>query len=228
MSGLDNKLHNAQYNLMNGRLGYTDRQDPLSEQLNLQETTDENDNYHAVLDPKIIGVHNMRTRLMQHGGVAQQERMIYDKRRSLDRALLFSYQGANISKVGEEQNEEVVYRALINPNKTKQDYDDKIISVGFEHGFATGDVFKWLGTDSYWLIYLQDLTELAYFRGNIRRCSYEIEWEDEDGKHSSWLALRGPVETKIDYIQKHQNKEEIIANFDEMENKIRFYEMEHY
>jgi hypothetical protein len=26
-------------------------------------------------------------------------------------------------------------RALINPNKLKQDYDDKIISIGFEHGF---------------------------------------------------------------------------------------------
>jgi hypothetical protein len=28
---------------------------------------------------------------------------------------------------------------------------------------------------------LQDLTELAYFRGDIRKCSYEIKWEDEDG-----------------------------------------------
>jgi hypothetical protein len=26
-------------------------------------------------------------------------------------------------------------RALINANKLKQDYDDKILSIGFEHGF---------------------------------------------------------------------------------------------
>mgnify|MGYP007119926101 FL=1 len=26
-------------------------------------------------------------------------------------------------------------RALINPNKLKQDYDDKIISIGFEYNF---------------------------------------------------------------------------------------------
>ena len=49
---------------------------------------------------------------------------------------------------------------------------DKIISIGFEHDFKTGDVFEWCNTGTYWLIYLQDLTELAYFRGDIRKCSY--------------------------------------------------------
>ena len=48
------------------------------------------------------------------------------------------------------------------------------------------------------------MTELAYFRGDIRKCSYEIEWIDDDGnKKSTYAAIRGPVETKIDYIQKH-------------------------
>ena len=201
MIGYVNNLRNANYNLMNGRLGYSDCQEPLSEQLIPQYYIyDENDTYKASLDPNISAVGDMQTRLMQHGGVAQQERMIYDKRRSLDRALLFSYQGANIVKVG---GDERVIRALINPNKTNQDYDDKIVSVGFESDLHPGDVFEWKGTHSHWLIYLQDLTELAYFRGDIRRCSYEVNWEDEDGIHSSWIAVRGPVETKIDYIQKH-------------------------
>jgi len=45
---------------------------------------------------------------------------------------------------------------------------------------------------------------LAYFRGEIRRCSYTIDWIDEEGnKHTSFAAVRGPVETKINYIQKH-------------------------
>jgi hypothetical protein len=60
-----------------------------------------------------------------------------------------------------------------------------------------------VGTNTYWLIYLQDLTELAYFRGDIRKCSHEITWEDEEGSHTSYAAIRGPVETKINYIQKH-------------------------
>lgn len=203
MSGYDatKMSHNAAYRLMNGRFGYTDRQNPLSEPLVPSVLTDDNDNVTDTLDPKIEGIVNQRVRLIRHGGVAQQERMIYDKRRSLDSALLYSYQGANISKVGDEQNS---FRALINPNKLKMDYDDKIVSVGYEYGLQPGDVFHWLGTNTYWLIYLQDITELAYFRGNIRKCSYQVHWKDEDGLHSSWIALRGPVETKIDYIQKHQ------------------------
>lgn len=203
MSGYDatKMSHNAAYRLMNGRFGYTDRQNPLSEPLVPSVLTDDNDDVTDILDPKVEGIVNQRVRLMRHGGVAQQERMIYDKRRSLDSALLYSYQGANISKVGDEQNS---FRALINPNKLKMDYDDKIVSVGYEYGLQPGDVFHWLGTNTYWLIYLQDITELAYFRGNIRKCSYQVNWEDEDGLHSSWIALRGPVETKIDYVQKHQ------------------------
>ena len=70
---------------------------------------------------------------------------------------------------------------LINPDKNKADYDDKIVSVGFEHDFHCGDVFEWFRTESYWLIYLQDLDEVAYFRGEIRRCDYTINWLDEDG-----------------------------------------------
>ena len=52
-------------------------------------------------------------------------------------------------------------------------------------------------------IYLQDKTELAYFRGEIRRCRYTIYFKDEDGnEHMTYAAVRGPVETKINYIQK--------------------------
>lgn len=167
----------------------------------------------------IDGLNDQSLRLGVNGGFRQQERMIFDKRRSLDRALLYSYQGANIKKVSDvngefkqsnemtslDKEDNYVCRALINPDKNKLDYDDKIVSVHFEDNFQSGDVFEWLGTNSYWLIHLQDLTELAYFRGEIRRCSYTIDWIDEDGNlHTSFAAVRGPVETKINYIQKHQ------------------------
>lgn len=168
---------------MKGRLGVYDKR-PFDPNKNLLE-----------------GVEHQSTRLRQAGGNRQQERMIKDKRRSLDHAVWNSYQAAEVVKTDAEDRKPV--RALINPNKLKQDYDDKIISVGYEYNFAPGTIFEWLGTKTYWLVYLQDLTELAYFRGDIRKCSYEIAWEDEQGKHKTYAAIRGPVETKINFIQKH-------------------------
>ena len=152
-------------------------------------------------DPELEGIQHQATLLRHNGGNRQQERMIKDKRRSLDRAVWHSYQAAEVVRVDAENKKPI--RALINPNKLKQDYDDKIISIGYEYNFKCGDVFEWLGTNTHWLIYLQDITELAYFRGDIRKCSYEIEWMDEDGKHSTYAAVRGPVETKVNFIQKH-------------------------
>ena len=171
------------YRLMQGRLGIYDKR-PYDAEKN-----------------SIEGIDDLSMRLRHMGGHRQQERMIKDKRRSLDRAVWNSYQGAEVIRVDAEYKKPV--RCLINPNKLKQDYDDKIISIGYEYNFKCGDVFEWLGTKTHWLIYLQDLTELAYFRGDIRRCSYEIKWEDENGRHSTYAAVRGPVETKINYIQKH-------------------------
>ena len=153
----------------------------------------------------------MASELDYRGGFPQQERMVRDKRKSLDKATLYSYQAARVKKVQDKDltrsgwEGSSLARALINPDKTKFDYDDKIISIGFEHGFSVGDVFEWDRTNSYWLITLQDLTEIAYFKAEIRRCDYQINWLDEEGKEwQSYAAIRGPVETKINFIQKHQ------------------------
>lgn len=149
----------------------------------------------------IDGIIDQEKRLHQAGGNRQQERMIKDKRRSLDYAVWHSYQAAEIVSV--DATDKKPFRALINPNKLKQDYDDKILSVGFEYNVTPGTVFEWIGTKTFWIVYLQDLTELAYFRGDIRKCSHEIAWEDQDGIHKTYAAVRGPVETKINFIQKH-------------------------
>ena len=172
-------MHNAHVNsLMRGRLGLYSQQPGQD-----------------------AGVEARDQQFIQRGGYHQQERMIKDKRRSLDKATLYSYQAADVRDI----NAKILntYRALINPNKLKQDYDDKIVSVGFEARLQPGTVFEWVGTHTYWLVYLQDLTELAYFRGDIRKCSYEIAWKDDDGEHKTHAAIRGPVETKINFIQKH-------------------------
>lgn len=155
----------------------------------------------------IDGSLNMAKRLISNGGFAQQQRMIKDKKHSLDQATKYSYQGAFVRKcVESNDNEEKNYlpltRALINPNKLKQDYDEKIISIDFNYGCAPGDVIEWVGTQTYWLIYLQELTELAYFRANMRKCSYEISYKLDGELKRTFAAVRGPVETRIETIQK--------------------------
>lgn len=190
MSGYDNKL-GPSINLMKGRLGVYERQ---------QSSMD------GGMSPdyaSLEALHNGSTILTYDGGHFQQDRMIRDKRRSLDKALKYSYQAATIEKADDSLTQQKI-RALINPNKLKMDYDDKILSVPFEWGFKSGDVFRWEGTNTYWLIYLQDLTELAYFRGDIRRCRYILKFQTEDGIQEVYAATRGPVETKINFIQKHQ------------------------
>lgn len=145
-------------------------------------------------------LNEMALRLRTGGGYPQQDRMIHDKRVSLDKAIKYSYQGAKIRVLGRQEG---IVPALINPNKLKQDYDDKIVSIGFEYGLKPGMVFEWMNTGTKWLVYLQDLTELAYFRGDIRKCSHSISWVDEEGNtHTTFIAVRGPVETKITFIQK--------------------------
>lgn len=152
-------------------------------------------------EQSIAGINALAKYLYAAGGPAQQSRMIIDKRKTLDRVIKYSYQGAFIQRIGEKTKPAP---ALINPNKLKQDYDDKILSIGFEYDFQPGDIFEWCQTGTYWLIYLQDLTELAYFRGDIRKCSHQIVWIDEQNEeHKTYAAIRGPVETKINYIQKH-------------------------
>lgn len=130
----------------------------------------------------------MSKRLEYLGGVDQQPRMIKEKYRSLLSALNNSYQSAVVCREGEEKICDI--KALINPNRLNQDYDDKIISIPFEEEYKVGDVFEWVGTNSYWLIYNQLLTELAYFCGNIRKCSHIVSWKDESG---AVLSMRAAV-----------------------------------
>lgn len=131
----------------------------------------------------------------------QHDRMVKDKLRSLHRALLYSYQTAWIKKDGVEDADYV--RALINPDKVKFDYDEKIVSVEYEHGFGPGDTFEWKNTGTHWIILKQEMTEVAYFRGNVRRCQELLITDPETGeKVSIWAAVRGPVETKLNTIQK--------------------------
>lgn len=153
---------------------------------------------------------NLNLRLRYQGG-NQQQRMNQDKLRGLKKALLYSYQAATL--VTEDGRE---YRCLINPDKLKNDYDQKILSIPFDDiqlnaemegtttqgtkptGISTGQVFHWKETNTYWLIYLRNLEETAYFRADIRRCKQEVEING----HKYKIYIRGPVETTIPWDQK--------------------------
>ena len=151
------------------------------------------------------GLENLKSRLKYQGG-NQEGRLIKDKQKSLNKALLYSYQAETaVLSDGRE------FRCLINPDKLKNDYDDKIISIPFRDiclnsdrkgktsdglediNMKAGDVFKWKETETYWLVYLQRLEENAYFRAEIRKCRYEIEIEDKKYK----VYLCGPAENSI-------------------------------
>lgn len=146
------------------------------------------------------GLENLNKRLGFRGG-NQEGRMQQGKLDTLKKALIHSYQAATaILSDGRE------FRCLINPDKLKENFDDKIISIPFkdvclngqpggktsdrqeEIGMKAGDVFEWKETETYWLVYLQRLEEDAYFRAEIRRCQYEIQVGEDIYK----VYVRGP------------------------------------
>jgi hypothetical protein len=163
---------------------------------------------------KVMSVKNLNTRLKYHGGNAEG-RFQKDKLNSLKKALLYSYQSETIELMDGRQ-----FRCLINPDKLKPEYDNKVISIPFEDiclnkdrigtttegieeiGLRAGDYFIWKEKkghfNSTWLVYLQHLEEDSYFRGDIRRCDYTV---DIDG-HEYPVYVRGPVETDIPWNQK--------------------------
>jgi hypothetical protein len=120
---------------------------------------------------------NLNIRLNYMGGRKAEDRMINDKLRTLKKALLYSYQAA--TAVLEDGRE---FRCLINPDKLKNDYDNKILSIPFydiclnaekvgtttmgeeSTGLQVGDIFTWKETETDWLVYLRYLEEDAYFR----------------------------------------------------------------
>ena len=148
---------------------------------------------------------------LQYQGGNQQQRFINDKLRALKRSLLYSYQAATaVLSNGRE------FRCLINPDKLKPAYDNKILSIPYKDvclndpkvgktsqgeidvNLKPGDVFTWKETNTHWLVYLQAIEQDAYFRSQIRRCDQQIKIGDE----TYWVYIRGPVETSIEWTQK--------------------------
>ena len=116
MSDYEIKNRNTSLNLMSSRLGLFNAPAPAPVAGD-----------GVAEEAALHGLDHGETLLKYNGGIAQQDRMIKDKRRSLDRALKYSYQGAFIKKVDDTAvpwgfkpvgaEDKDVIRALINPNK---------------------------------------------------------------------------------------------------------------
>lgn len=113
-----------------------------------------------------------------------------------------------------------LFRCLINHDKLKVQYEDKIISIPFmeipvggkkiiETNFHNGTVFKWIHgnkeewtPDTYWIVYMQYSQETAYFRAEIRKADEEIQivMINQDGSEDTKMYrgwMTGPNQTSI-------------------------------
>ena len=164
-----------------------------------------------------MSLENLSTRINYYG-TNTKSRMETDKLRSLKAALKNSYQRQTaVLQDGRE------FFCLINPDKLKNDYDDKIISIPFEDiclnaprvgktsqgivpiGMKAGDTFVWKEDNSHWIVSLQRKQETAYFKAAIRQCDYEIEL---DSRNKYWVYFKGPTQQGIEW----KNKNNIVWN----------------
>lgn len=135
----------------------------------------------------------LATRIRYAGG-DQLSRINLQKLRSLQAALKNDY-NSRLIEFGEDKKQA---RCLINTNNLKPDYDKKIVSIEFEHGLKSGDVFTVLDDNTQWMVYLPILTETAYLRAEIVRCRYSLNIDGED----YWIYFQGPTETDLRWFIK--------------------------
>lgn len=145
-----------------------------------------------------MSLETMKKRLEYLGGDTDG-RNVKGKLKSMLAALRDSYQAEWITLNEYDEENKTRWRCLINPDKLKEDYDQKEISIQFESGLKEGDVFLWDRTNTHWIVYLQEYSEEAYFRANIRRCDYQVDI----GDNKYWVYMRGPMETTIQWRSKH-------------------------
>jgi len=78
------------------------------------------------------------------------------------------------------------------------EYDTKMISTEYKNGYQPGTIFAWRNTGTFWICYAQDITELAYFRGECRKCDYKVHWVDKDKQvRETLISVIGPTPPAI-------------------------------
>lgn len=138
---------------------------------------------------------SLAARLQNRGG-SQLDRLKAGKLWSFRCALKNSYNSKRI-KVPNGS----CWRALMNIESggLKSDYDKKTVSVEFDSGLDSGDVFECIDDGTHWMVYLPVLTETAYLRSEIIRCRYTLDIDDV----TYWVYFQGPTETDLRWFQKN-------------------------
>ena len=191
---------------------------------------------------------NMRKRLQFNGGEQQQSRMIEDKLKSLKRALLHSYQAGTMIIdnpdyiEGSDEPIKLEFRCLMNPDKMTFNEDKKMLSIPFKDiclnkpragktsdglipvPISCGSNFIWKETSTRWLVTLQYLTELAYFRADVRKCfPYPLTIDDtpywfssvgENEEITEWLRHNREEWNKLNYTRTiYIKRDEVTLNY---------------
>ena len=95
------------------------------------------------------GLDNMKKRMLFEGGglSTSDGRNVNGKLLSFNSALWNSYHAEWITFDNDETQQR--HRCLINPDKLKEDYDQKEISIKFEDGLKEGQTFGWTRTNTH-------------------------------------------------------------------------------
>lgn len=134
-----------------------------------------------------MSLETLKTRVNYLGGDSLN-RIKQQKLKSFYAALKNDYNSRLIiTPLGES------FQALINDDNTKPDYDKRYISVDYAAQLSPGDVVECIDDNTHWMIYLQDLVEIAYFKSEIIRCRYQLTIDNTD----YWIYFQGPTETAI-------------------------------
>ena len=180
--------------------------------------------YDVKRDKKIRNIISIITKLQDNQILSESENSFLDILEQ-DYVALVDIDRDSIDYINQLQNvinniteQEPLFRCLINHDKLKVDYQDKIISIPFleppvgetipvETNFHNGTVFKWVHgnkeewtPDTYWIVYMQYSEETAYFRAEIRKADQEIEIVTIDNEGNETTAMyrgwmTGPNET---------------------------------
>ncbi len=138
----------------------------------------------------------MRSRLNYLGGANQQDRMIKDKLRSMLSAIKSSYQSAKFSLYADDHQN--IFKGLFNRSELNEEFDTKTVSAPLDASLKAGDIICWENTSTLWIIFLQHMTELAYFRGDCRRCDHILQWVDAERKvQKTPASIIGPTHPSI-------------------------------
>jgi hypothetical protein len=91
--------------------------------------------------------------------------------------------------------------SLITQSKEpKWDQDVKNIAIPFSEQIDVGKTIDWIRTGYKYLVLTQNLTQKAYFSGQIEQCNFLLNWKDNSGNtYSQYVVVDGPKEKEDDF-----------------------------